>query len=561
MARGRRASIGTWWLAVALAAGTLAACGTTVDLSDQQAMKAGRNPAGGPQLGPDDLGGEGTAFDPVTGEALPAGQGGGVAGGPAGTGAGGTGGTAGGAGGPTNVPAGGGTVGGQAGGDDAGGGVAAGDGGQPRAGEVGGTSAQGVTDTTIKIGLAYDKNAGALNTAFGFGGIGQVDQKRAYDLLLDHINANGGVAGRKLEAVYHELDSVAGKTPEQNAQETCATWTQDDKVFAAFDVGTATLNACLNKAGVVQTGTAFGDLTSDDLERFPNLVELGEPAADALGRLVGEDLFARDFYRRGRQPETAVAPYKIGLLAYDKPAFKAAGASLKAVLAEKGLKLSEELYIARAETPNDLGREANDTRAAALRFKERGITHVQFFQTSNAFLSLTFWQSADKLRYFPRYGLTSADGAQALIPTLDAAGDGTAARQLDMAMGTGYAPLRDVPVADYTGAAESPELRRCKEILEPASNGGFDDAARNKEFIAATFCDSAFYFKAAADAGGPVVNTASWARGVATISGLGSAKTFLLRTDRRRDAPGVIRGFAYFPDCGCFHYDTDPKRV
>ena len=425
----------------------------------------------------------------------------------------------------------------------------------------GGASAQGVTDTAIKVGLAYDKNAGALNTAFGFAGIGQIDQRKAYEAIIDHINKTGGVGGRKLEPVYFVSDQLSGKTAEQNAQEACATWTQDNKVFATFSTGTTTLISCLNKAGVVQVGSSAGLLTSQDLAKFPLVVEIGVPATDSLGRFVVEDLVAQGFYREGRAPATTLAPLKYGLVAYDSPAFKAGAATMKAALAENGLKLSEEVYIARAETPDDIAREANDIRAAALRFKERGITHVQFLQTNNAFLGLTFFQSADKLDYRPRYGLTSADGAQALIGTLDAGGDGTSRRQFEKAVGMGHLPLRDVPVADYTGDAESPELRKCKEVLASAADGGFSDGARNKESIAAYVCDTAFYFKAAVEAGGPVVNTTSWKAGVSKITQMGSATTFLLRTEKQRDAPGAVRSFGYFTDCSCFHYTGPTRRV
>lgn len=517
---------------VLVAAVLLAACGSTVD-PDQAAFTAdGRPIEGGNEL---DLstGSSGVTIDPVTGEVIARGGAAPGAGGGAGRSApGASSGPAGSSGGP----------------------------GGP-AGSGGGTSAQGVTDGTIKIGLAFDRNAGSLNTAFGFAGVGQVDQKMAQDLMLEYINANGGVAGRMLEAVYYEGDSLSGKTVEQTSQEICATWTQDNEIFAAFGIGTDTLNACLNDAGVVQTGTGLGLLSSNEFERFPFIVEIGSPATDTLGQLLVEDMVAQDFYDEGRVPETAALPYKIGLIAYDDASFVAGAESLRTALGQNGLELADEVFITRAASAEDIGREANDIRAAVLRFKEQNITHVHFLQTGNAFLGFTFWQNADTQQYYPRYGLTSGDAAQALIPTMNSASPGSAGRTFEMAVGVGFKPLFDVPRADYSGDDESLALRQCKQIIEPASDGGYDDPARNKEAIAAQICDTALYFQAAMDAGGAVVNTSTWLQGVSTINELGSAGTFLLRTPNQRDAPGAVRSLAYFEDCSCFHYTSEQRRV
>src|SRR5437867_1963178 len=94
-----------------------------------------------------------------------------------------------------------------------------------------------VTGGTIKIGLAYDKNAGALNQAYGFAGVGQIDGKRAWETLVDTVNKSGGVNGRQLEIVWHVLDQLDGKNQDTVAQEMCATYTQDNKVYAAFVTG------------------------------------------------------------------------------------------------------------------------------------------------------------------------------------------------------------------------------------------------------------------------------------------------------------------------------------
>ena len=525
-----------------------AACGSTVDGADRAALDADGSRAGGSGSEFTVGGGSGTAADGGGASDPATGPGSGT---PADAPTGGVGG------GPAADP----TASGGANPGSSGTGTAPGEGGGS-APAPGGQVGPGVTDTTIRIGLTYDRSAGALNQAYGFAGIGQVDQKRALDLLIEHINDNGGVAGRKLEAVYYVQDSLANKTPDQVAQESCATWTQDTKVFAAWVGGSVPArNACLTKAGVVQVGTSFGRAYSETFKQFPYLVDIGAPSLETLGRVVVDQLAAAGFYRKAR-PEAVGQPIKLGLMAHDEPEFRAGARALKAALAEHGLKLSAEVYVTKAETANDIPLEANAVQAAVLRFKEQGITHVQFLQTNNGFAGLTFWQNAERLAYYPRYGLTSSDGAQALIATVESAGGpGTVKRQLSMSLGVGWTPLFDVPRADYTGSKESAELRRCKQVLEPASSGGWNDAARNKEFIAANLCDAAFYFKAAVEAGGAVLNPQGWLAGVAKIDQLGSALSFSFRTTRQRDAVGAVRPFAFADDCTCFHYTSGPKPI
>lgn len=426
----------------------------------------------------------------------------------------------------------------------------------------------GVDDSTIKIGLVYNTNAGAANAAYGFAGIGQIDQKKAWELLVKHVNDTGGVAGRELVPVWYAFDELGGKRGEQLAQEACAAWTQDDEIFAAVSAlgglgpDTDTLAACLTEAGVALVDFGTGMAHRDTFERYPHLVDVGTPALDNVARSAVDDLGAQGFYDEARPGTMPVGgEIEVGLLAYDEPGFRAAADALESSLRGRGVDLAEKVFVRRAETSDQIGAEAAAIQSAALRFKERGITHVQFLMTSNAFGQFTFWQSADGLQYQPRYGLTSMDAAQALTATFESARPGGPARQFDMAVGLGWGPLRDVPRADYSGNAESAELRRCKEITAPSAGSGFDDAARAKEIIAAAFCDPLFYFVAATDAGGPTPNLDSWHRGVASISGLGSASSFLLRTERQRDAVGAARDFAYFSDCNCFHYTSETRRL
>ncbi len=84
----------------------------------------------------------------------------------------------------------------------------------------------GVTADTIKIGVVYvDQEAlksSGIDLRLG-------DYERSYQALISQINANGGINGRKLEAVFAPVNP-AGTAP---ADAVCLHLVQDEKVFVA----------------------------------------------------------------------------------------------------------------------------------------------------------------------------------------------------------------------------------------------------------------------------------------------------------------------------------------
>ena len=437
----------------------------------------------------------------------------------------------------------------------------AGGGGDAAAGSAGGggaltASSPGVTASEVKIGLVYDKSAGTANAAFGFAGIGQINQRRGYDAIIAHINKSGGIGGRKLVPVYHELDSSgpdATTPPEVIQQRICTTFTEN-RVFGALVTGTETLTRCLNENRIVRV--SGGAVDEQLLEESPLLVVL----AIELGRVArfSVDRFhARGFYgqtRAGTPP-----PVKIGLVRYDDPQFERAAGILKRQVQSKGLVVAEEAAIRAAETTDQVGDELAAARSAALAFKSAGVTHVQFLGTSNARLPLFFMQAAEKQVFRPRYGLVSTDGGQALATLL--AGD--AQNQLGGSMQVGWFPIFDLHRSEYSGDKTSQAFRTCIEILQSAGEGFTEgDPTRNKEAIAALFCDNLFYFAKAATAAGPNLTPDTFMAGVRTIDSMESAQTYSLSTAKRRDAFGGVKDAHWVDDCACFRLaDPTTHRV
>jgi ABC-type branched-subunit amino acid transport system substrate-binding protein len=88
------------------------------------------------------------------------------------------------------------------------------------------TLGTGVTDKTIKIGVAlvdFKCIAPYIQTT-------RVNESKVYDAFIADINANGGVAGRKLVPVYHTFCPIVPAP----ALALCTQFTEDEHVFAVI---------------------------------------------------------------------------------------------------------------------------------------------------------------------------------------------------------------------------------------------------------------------------------------------------------------------------------------
>jgi ABC-type branched-subunit amino acid transport system substrate-binding protein len=87
---------------------------------------------------------------------------------------------------------------------------------------------QGVTDTTIKLGLVQVD----YSCIKDFVDFNRGDQEKTYKVFVDDLNAKGGILGRKVEPFYRDFCPVGNA----QALSTCTSFTEDDKVFAVVGV-------------------------------------------------------------------------------------------------------------------------------------------------------------------------------------------------------------------------------------------------------------------------------------------------------------------------------------
>ena len=87
-------------------------------------------------------------------------------------------------------------------------------------------SQQGVTPSTIKVGVTYADVAAIRNII----NVDPGDYQVAYKTLFDQINAKGGIDGRKIVPVFSAVNPLGTAA----AATTCTQLTEDDKVFAVL---------------------------------------------------------------------------------------------------------------------------------------------------------------------------------------------------------------------------------------------------------------------------------------------------------------------------------------
>jgi hypothetical protein len=514
------------WAALALVGMLLlAGCGSTVQGAARRAQAAGRG--GDDSLGVDssgDAGGPGGA-----GGASAAGANG------SGAGAGGSGSAAGGQAGTRS--------GGPGGGGVAGGSGAAGNG-------------PGVTDTTINVGVVYAVNSGAANATIGAPGITGGDEKANSDTLINDINAHGGVAGRKLVPVYAQLDATSPDTLDSQYQAACDTLTQDHKVFVIFSGTNPVMIQCAHNRGVVALQTNLTESDSAIFRQFPYYAELNSLNLDRIAAAEVTGLQAEGYFSGWDANADRPGPgkAKVGVVATDEPSFVGAtNRTLLPALARAGYPVdpANVVTVPRVERASDEGAIAAAVSNAVLRFRSNGVEHVIIMEPSGV-TSLLFANNADSQKWYPRYGVNSQNGLQALADS-----GAYPKSQLPGAVGVGWMPSLDITPAQNTddGPYSNDARKRCISLYK-AHGITFSDT--NAKGIGMNDCNSYFFFQQVGNTIKGLLNRDIF---FAAVNREGpafkSVDTFATNfSPTQHDGAAAIRYWAFDAGCQCMTYKS-----
>ena len=411
-----------------------------------------------------------------------------------------------------------------------------------------GATAGGLADATaarggaIDVGLFHLDEAGFLNAAMGVQ-LDAGDTNRQQRILLEDINRRGGIAGRQLRPVYFRVNEQTTESFAALEQRACATWTEDNRVFAVLGhplVGISdNLRGCLERRGVV----LIGGVQPADVETyrtFTHYVGTGSPELHRQGRLLVDVLAEQGYFEPNGN---------VGLLTYDVPMFRRTAQDvIEPRLRARGVPLRTTAYISAPQSTAEFADAQAAIAAAGMRMRSQGVTHLIILDPSGG-MSVTFMQAAENQRYRPRYGLTTTSGGQVTATMVPRA-------QLAGAVTLGWLPIMDVgdPSPPDTPTAFAP----CANLMR--TNGEMIESLFAQR-AAAQSCDEFAVFAAGVSAA-PAVTPDGFITGIEqldrTVRGA-QVLTLRYRTGHR-DGVAAVRATVFDSSCGCFRYAGNVKH-
>ncbi|MCK9902653.1 hypothetical protein CC117_26600 [Parafrankia colletiae] len=328
-------------------------------------------------------------------------------------------------------------------------------------------TATGVTADSIKIGFVYPD----LEKVKQYVDVDHGDYQAVFQALVDEVNEDGGIAGRRIEPVYGAVDvlSPAG------ASETCVKLTEDEKVFAVLGSLNAEDVTCYVQTH--KTLVVGGDLTA---ERY---AKAQAPWVSDLrgGDELGEGL--QQFIDNG-----ALSGKKLAVVAYrDDQAVldKVVLSSLRA----KNIPVTET-GVLDADT-TDPAAVSSQLNVFIQKFQSAGVDTVLLVGGSQA----QFPAEIQKGSYRPRLLFANASTASSYV--LGSRGGDLSALDNALALGqaTNYAPANNPCVS--TVEAALPQTRG--KIIEPALTPSGEPAWGTSEAAA---CRYLTLFRAIAEKAG-----------------------------------------------------------
>ena len=423
----------------------------------------------------------------------------------------------------------------------------AGAGGAPgSAGPIGPPTGNGFTASTISIGLELlDPSSSQGARLIGASSTDTGDTRKYADAVVNHVNATGGIAGRKVTPVYHTTNVLTG-TFDSHAQAACSTFAEDNKVFAAVASMyqlSEVLGRCLaqHATPVVLNGRAVRDDTMlAELADF--LYMPSRMSATRFAGLTVDGLAELGFF----EPRA-----KVGILRFDQPVqARIVSQEMRPRLAKLGVSLVAEEAVSYPDSINGFGTTSAQLSSAVLRLRAAGVTHL-IPVDDHGIMCFLFMPQAESQGFRPRYGL-STNNQPFVIE------DNMPPEQFKRAVGVGWIPADDVAFERNPGGNPSEDV--CRSVFQKA---GAQFPSRFAWSNALNYCDSMLFLKAALDRA-PTLSVAGLRRAVAglTDGGFVSAYTFRTAFTRdRHDGAAAYRWFRFADDCKCVRYDGPVRAL
>jgi len=391
----------------------------------------------------------------------------------------------------------------------------------------------------IKVGIVLTKISNAADFGVSLGNT--YDEKDFDQALIDALNKQGGIDGRRIDPVYASTDTATTNWS-TDFEAACATFTQDNHVAAvlgyAFDYE-RNFESCLAKNGIPHLTTAFNVPDNAELSQWPLLWALETPTIDArsLAKMQG-----------AIQTGVLTTKSKLGVILDSCPGTMHAWSTvIQPYLRRMHINVADVQNFGCGSGNNaSQGSEVSQAGNAMITFRSKGIDRVTFISVSEGPPLLVLSEAAESQHYYPKWIVSSLANLSVLV--------GQAPRnQLRNVHGYGWLETQDVSPSQYS--KPNATQRRCLSLM--SSQGVQPKSAADFGF-AYNICESVFvYEQALGRTGGNTIGTSIIA-GVARIgdflSTLNYAGESTFTPSRRNDAPRVYRHVVYLDPCSCFKY-------
>jgi hypothetical protein len=404
---------------------------------------------------------------------------------------------------------------------------------------TGGQVSTGSARTPVEIGLAYTETGGVFLAAFGLNGT--IADGRVYaNAVLKYVNAHGGLAGHPVKPVYYNVELTRTDPYAVWMQEMCALWTQDHRVLGAqinANSDFTPLARCLDKKGALFDNASAWVRTQGDYQRYPRWVE---------SRMLSAERLADEYVRVPAELGYFGKKPKIGMIAYDYPQSQELARLVTAALRRKGFDAPVMFTTHMGESTPELSGTIAAMQSAVLRFQAAGVTHVM--STAYPAALPFFMKYAQSQEYRPRYALTSYEGLVGV--TANVPGD-----QLKDAVAVGWLPDSDVDPTRRPGFNTTARL--CKKIFTAASIAAPDQPA------GFGYCEFILMLHKAASGISPTALNGDTLLNAVNALGGNFASPATLATSLSRsqhDGVSAIRPVRFDSGCSCWTY-AGPQRA
>ena len=423
----------------------------------------------------------------------------------------------------------------------------------PTAGSAGGGSASSGSGSSgssegsgedlgpIKVGVITADYA-ALVGAVGGGAL--PDTSRFARVLVDGLNARGGMAGRRIDAVYYSVDGSAADYSSQY-QAACDAFTRDNRVEAVIaQDGIDLFWSCLLKAGVpVVVASNAVNTDSTHRRQFPNVFQPAGLAVDRLARALLTESVATGWLTRDNRVGVLTSGCEWGNRLYDDVVVPTAS--------ELGVEV--ERFALDCPTPGAamLGEYSAAIQGAALQFRSNGVDRVMFATENDAAAYVFFTRNADSQQWYPGYIGGSVMGAPGW-----SAGGVTSVEQARNTRGLSWARFDLDPRPE-----KNAQNATCLDLV--AAGGGEPPADEGTEGLWYGFCDAFLPLRdAVVRAGGAgglaALQPAFEGLGTSYVSASNIDGVIELGPDRHEGTKNAVF-FAYVAECSCFRGTTAPR--